>query len=69
MHSFTLTKNPIQIIHILEMPTLTSRNREDFQTKNREVLKLHATSMVQNLPEIGRSSNLGVKMDRKCLQK
>ena len=38
------------------------------QTKIREVSKSHATSMAQNLPEIGRLPNLGVKLGPKCLQ-
>ena len=46
-----------------EMPTLTSRKQGGFKQNIGRFSKLHATSMAQNLPEIGRLLNLGVQMD------
>ena len=51
-----------------EIPILTSRKWEGFKQKIGRFSKLNATLMVQNLPEIGRLPNLGVKMGQKCLQ-
>ena len=51
-----------------EMPTLTPRKYGGFKQKLGRFSKLHATSMAQNLPEIGRLPYLGVKMGQKCLQ-
>ena len=53
---------------VSEMPTLTSRKYGGFEQKIGRFSKLHATSMAQNLPEIGRLPNLDVKMGQKCLQ-
>ena len=45
------------------MPTLTSSKYGGFIQKIGSFSKLHTTSMAQNLPEIGRLPNMGVKMD------
>ena len=44
--------------------TTTTTGDKAGDTKSREVFKLHATSMAQNLPEIGRLPNFDIKMDK-----
>ena len=52
---------------ITEMPTQYPK-KSGFKQEIGRFSKLHATSMAQNLSEIGMLPNLGVKMRQKCLQ-
>ena len=59
-----ITEGVYILFRSAEMPPLTSRKLGGFKHKIGRFSKLHETSMVQNLLEIGRMPNLGVKMDK-----
>ena len=54
----------IIIIIIIRDANIKIQKKGRIQTKIGRSSKLHANSMAQTLPEIGRLSNLGIKMDK-----